>query len=154
MPIVVEVVSPAKYAAWVTDQKKKLGIADGTKVAAAAPAAAAPADDPSKKWGVADLVERGQKVYGTICVACHGANGEGNEALKAPALAGSKIVTGPTPGQVAIVLNGKQGTAMQAFGSQLSDTDIAAVITYTRNAWGNKPAAALVQPAEVKSARK
>ncbi len=155
MPIVVEVVSPEKYTAWVADQKKKLGIAaGGARVAAAAPAAAAPADDPSKKWGVADLAQRGEKIYGTICVACHGANGEGNQALKAPALAGSKIVTGPTPAQVAIVLNGKQGTAMQAFGGQLSDTDIAAVITYTRNAWGNKPAVALVQPAEVKSARK
>ena len=155
MPIVVEVVSAEKYAAWVADQKKKLGIGAGTaKVAAVAPATAAPADDPGRKWGVADLGQRGEKIYAATCAVCHGAKGEGNEALKAPALAGSKIVTGPPAGQVAIVLNGKQGTAMQAFGSQLSDTDIAAVVTYTRNAWGNKPAAALVQPAEVKSARK
>jgi cytochrome c oxidase subunit 2 len=156
MPIVVEVVSPEKYAAWVADQKKKLGV--GAKVAAAAPAAATaaarPADDPTKKWAAADLVQRGEKIYTATCAVCHGAKGEGNEALKAPALAGSKIVAGPPSDQLAIVLYGKQGTAMQPFGGQLSDTDIAAVVTYTRNAWGSKPAVALVQPAEVKSARK
>ncbi|HEY9396636.1 MAG TPA: cytochrome c, partial [Burkholderiales bacterium] len=93
------------------------------------------------------------KVYGTNCVACHQGNGKGMPPMF-PALDGSKIVNGPKAGQVDIVLHGKPGTAMQAFGPQLSDSDIAAVITYTRNAWGNKAAEGVVQPADIKSARK
>jgi len=138
MPIVVEVVSAEKYSAWVGEQKKKL---------------AAAADDPAKTWDLADLRARGEKVYAANCVACHQANGMGVPNAF-PALAGSKLVNGPPADQIAMVLNGKQGTAMQAFGKTLSDTEIAAVITYTRNAWTNKAAANLVQPAEVKSARK
>ncbi|HTO50438.1 MAG TPA: cytochrome c oxidase subunit II [Burkholderiales bacterium] len=138
MPIVVEVVSAEKYSAWVGEQKKKL---------------AAAADDPAKTWDLADLRARGEKVYAANCVACHQANGMGVPNAF-PALAGSKIVNGPKGDQITIVLNGKQGTAMQAFGKTLSDTDLAAVITYTRNAWSNKAAENLVQPAEVKSARK
>ena len=138
MPIVVEVVSAEKYSAWVGEQKKKL---------------AAAADDPAKTWDLADLRARGEKVYAANCVACHQANGMGVPNAF-PALAGSKVVNGPKGDQIAIVLNGKQGTAMQAFGKTLSDTDLAAVITYTRNAWTNKAAENLVQPAEVKSARK
>jgi cytochrome c oxidase subunit 2 len=114
---------------------------------------AAAAEDPNKKWDLAELRARGEKVYAANCVACHQANGMGLPPAF-PALAGSKIVNGPRGGQIAIVLNGKQGTAMQAFGKQLSDTDIAAVITYTRNAWTNKAAENEVQPAEVKAARK
>ena len=138
MPIVVEVLSAEKYSAWVGEQKKKL---------------AAAADDPGKTWDLADLRARGEKVYAANCVACHQANGMGVPNAF-PALAGSKAVNGPKADQIAIVLNGKQGTAMQAFGKTLSDTDLAAVITYTRNAWTNKAAENLVQPAEVKSARK
>ncbi|MDO9315126.1 MAG: cytochrome c, partial [Burkholderiaceae bacterium] len=70
-----------------------------------------------------------------------------------PALDGSKVVAGPKADQVALVLNGKAGTAMAAFGKQLNDTEIAAVISYTRNSWGNKTGEA-IQPAEVKSLRK
>jgi len=138
MPIVVEVVSAEKYSAWVGEQKKKL---------------AAAADDPGKTWDLADLRARGEKVYAANCVACHQANGTGVPNAF-PALAGSKLVNGPPAGQIAMVLDGKQGTAMQAFGKTLSDTDIAAVITYTRTAWNNKPSDNLVQPAQVKSARK
>jgi cytochrome c oxidase subunit 2 len=138
MPIVVEVVSAEKYTAWVGEQKKKL---------------AAAADDPARVWNLADLSARGEKVYAANCVACHQANGMGVPNAF-PALAGSKMVVGPPGPQIALVLNGKQGTAMQAFGKQLSDTEIAAVVTYTRTAWGNKPADGLVQPAEVKAARK
>ncbi len=137
MPIVVEVVSPEKYSAWVGEQKKKL---------------AAAADDPAKAWDAAELRARGEKVYAANCVACHQANGLGVPNAF-PALAGSKMLAGPPGPQIAMVLNGKQGTAMQAFGKTLSDTEIAAVITYTRGAWGNKPADGLVQPAEVKTAR-
>ena len=138
MPIVVEVVSAEKYSAWVAEQQKKI---------------AAAADDPSKKWDLAELRVRGEKVYAANCVACHQANGMGL-APAFPPLAGSKMVNGPKGDQIAMVLNGKQGTAMQAFGKQLSDTDIAAVITYTRNAWTNKASENVVQPAEVKAARK
>jgi cytochrome c oxidase subunit 2 len=138
MPIVVEVVSADRYSAWVGEQKKKISAA---------------ADDPAKTWDLAELRARGEKVYAANCVACHQANGMGVPNAF-PALAGSKMVNGPKGEQIAMVLNGKQGTAMQAFGKQLSDVDIAAVITYTRNAWSNKAAESLVQPADVKSARK
>ena len=138
MPIVVEVVSAEKYAAWVSDQQKKMAVA---------------AEDPNKTWDLAELRARGEKVYAANCVACHQANGMGLPPAF-PALVGSKIVDGPKAANIAMVLNGKQGTAMQAFGKQLSDTDIAAVVTYLRNAWTNKPSDNLVLPAEIKAARK
>ena len=137
MPIVVEVVSAEKYSNWVADTKKAI---------------AAAADDPDKKWELSALKERGQKVYAANCVACHQANGQGIKGTF-PALDGSKIVKGPKTGQIDVVLNGKPNTAMAAFGKQLSDTDIAAAITYTRNSWGNNTAE-VVQPSEVKAARK
>ena len=137
MPIVVEVVSQEKYAQWVAEQKKK---------------AAAAADDPNKKWDMAELKARGEKVYAANCVACHQVTGKGLPPAF-PALDGSKIATGDKNAHIDIVLNGKGGTAMAAFAKQLSDTDIAAVVTYERNAWGNKSGDA-VQPGEVKAARK
>jgi cytochrome c oxidase subunit 2 len=137
MPIVVEVVSPEKYAQWVGDQKKKT---------------AAAAEDPNKQWSAAELKARGEKVYAANCVACHQATGKGLPPAF-PALDGSKIATGDKNAHIGIVVNGKAGTAMAAFGKQLSDTDIAAVITYERNTWGNKTGDA-VQPGEVKAARK
>lgn len=136
MPVVVEVLPADKYSAWVNDQKKM----------------APQADDPNKTWTLADLKARGEKVYAANCVACHQASGQGVKGTF-PALDGSKMVTGPKAEPIDRVLNGKQGTAMAAFGKQLSDTDIAAVVTYTRNSWGNKAGDA-VQPAEVKSQRK
>jgi cytochrome c oxidase subunit 2 len=137
MPVVVEVVPADKYSAWVSEQKKKM---------------AAQADDPNKTWTLDDLKVRGAKGYAANCVACHQANGQGVKGAF-PALDGSKIVNGPKDDQIGLVLNGKQGTAMAAFGKQLSDTELAAVITYTRNSWGNKTGEA-IQPAEVKSQRK
>lgn len=137
MPIVVEVVSPEKYALWVSDQKQK---------------AAAAAEDPNKQWSAGELKARGEKVYAANCVACHQATGKGLPPAF-PALDGSKIATGDKKAHIDIVLKGKSGTAMAAFGKQLSDTDIAAVVTYERNAWGNKTGDA-VQPGEVKAARK
>jgi len=136
MPIVVEVLSKDDYAKWVGDQKKK---------------ASAAADDPNKVWDLKDLAARGEKVYAANCVACHQATGKG-VAGAFPALDGSKIVNGPKAEQIALVLNGKAGTAMAAWKG-LSDADLAAVITYTRNSWGNKTGEAL-QPAEIKAARK
>jgi cytochrome c oxidase subunit 2 len=137
MPIVLRVVSPADYSKWVGEQKKAM---------------AAAADDPSKTWELKDLVARGERVYAANCVACHQAAGQGTPAMKAPALAGSKFVTGAEEGPIDTVLNGRPNTAMQSFKGQLSDTDIAAVLSYARNSWGNK--ASDVQPAEVKARRK
>ncbi|MDP1952543.1 MAG: cytochrome c oxidase subunit II, partial [Betaproteobacteria bacterium] len=137
MPIVVEVLSPEKYTQWVTEQKKK---------------SAAAAEDPNKQWTAAELQARGEKVYAANCAACHQANGKGLPPAF-PGLDGSKVATGDKAVHIDRVLNGKAGTAMAAFAKQLSDTDIAAVVTYERNAWGNKTGDA-VQPAEVKAARK
>jgi cytochrome c oxidase subunit II len=137
MPIVVDVVSAAEYTAWVNDQKKKV---------------AAAAEDPNKKWTLADLRARGEKVYAANCVACHQANGKGVPNAF-PALDGSKVVNGPKAAHINIVTNGKPGTAMAPFGKQLSDTDIAAVISYERNAWSNKTGDA-IQPSEIKPTRK
>ena len=136
MPIVVRVVSQEDYSKWVGERKKAL---------------LAQADDPNKKWSLEELKARGEKVYAANCVACHQASGQGSPAVKAPALAGNNFVTAE-PGPIDTVLNGRPNTAMQAFGKQLSDTEIAAVITYVRNSWGNK--ASDVQPAEVKARRK
>ncbi len=141
MPIVVDVKSKDDYAKWLADQKAKMTAA---------------ADDPGKVWDMKDLVARGEKVFGANCAACHQANGKGVPGTF-PALDGSPVVTGPKDAQIHTVLNGvmKDGkpTAMPPWGDKLSDTDIAAVITYTRNAWSNHTGEA-VQPADVKVARK
>ncbi len=136
MPIVVNVVSDEDYAKWVEGQKKAM---------------AANADDPNKTWTATDLAARGEKIYAANCVACHQANGKGVPGAF-PALDGSQMVNGPQDGQIAILLNGKNG--MPAWKSTLSDTEIAAVITYTRNTWSNKAEDNIVQPAEVLAARK
>jgi cytochrome c oxidase subunit 2 len=136
MPIVVRVVSQEDYGKWVGEQKKML---------------LAQQDDPNKKWDAQEIIARGEKVYGANCVACHQATGKGMPPAFPP-LAGAKLVTGPKQGHIDMVLNGKPGTAMAPFGKQLSDTEIAAVISYERNSWGNK--SGIVQPAEVKARRK
>jgi cytochrome c oxidase subunit 2 len=135
MPIVVNVVSDADYTKWVAAKQKEM---------------AANADDPTKTWTIAELTQRGEKVYAANCVACHQATGQGVPGAF-PALAGSPVVTGPRAEQINVVLHGRKG--MPAF-KQLSDTEIAAVITYTRNSWGNKAQENIVQPAEVTAARK
>jgi cytochrome c oxidase subunit 2 len=135
MPIVVEVMEPAAYTAWVATQQKK---AAATKV------------DPDKTWTLEDLKAHGEKIYAQNCVACHQATGKGVPGAF-PALDGSKVVNGPKDDQIKLVLNGKQGTAMNAF-KHLSDVDLAAAITYTRNNWGNKTGDAIA-PADVKALR-
>jgi cytochrome c oxidase subunit II len=136
MPIVVEAVEPEKYALWVADQKKKM---------------AAQADDPNKVWTLDELKARGEKVYAANCQVCHQATGMGQPPVF-PALSGSKLATGPKDGHIERVLNGKPGTAMAAF-KQLSDVEIAAVVTYERNSWNNKTGD-MVSPADVKILRK
>jgi cytochrome c oxidase subunit 2 len=117
---------------------------------------AALADDPAKVWTIDELKIKGEKVYAANCVACHQATGKGVPGAFA-ALDGSAVVNGPREAQIAVLLNGqnsgKYPSAMPAF-KQLSDSDIAAVITYTRNSWSNKAAENIVQPAEVLAARK
>jgi cytochrome c oxidase subunit II len=136
MPIVVSVVSAEQYTAWVGEQKKKL---------------AAAADDPNKVWTLDELKARGEKAYGANCVACHQATGQGVPGAF-PALDGSKTVKGPKEGHIDTVLNGRPGTAMAPFKG-LSDTDLASIITYERNAWNNK-SGDMVAPADVKARRK
>ncbi len=142
MPIVVEVVEQPKYDAWIAEQKKKV---------AAVSAAATAAADPAKQWTLDELKAQGEKVYAANCVACHQANGAGIPGTF-PALSGSKIATGDKAGHINIVLNGKPGTAMQPF-KQLSDVEIAAVVTFERNSWDNKTGE-MVTPADIKAARK
>ena len=160
MPIVVVAKTQADYDAWFAAQK--------TKVAAAAPAApktdvpvadkpvtvasASPAaPDANKKFTLDELKAKGGEIYAANCVACHQATGKGVPPAF-PALDGSKVANGPKAAQIALVLGGKAGTAMASF-SRLSDAELAAVITFTRNSWGNKTGEA-IQPADIKAARK
>lgn len=137
MPTVVRVVSAEEYTAWVAEQKKML---------------VAAAEDPNKSWTLGELKARGAKIYAGTCAACHQPTGKGLPPAF-PALDGSRIVNGPKGDQILLVLNGKPNTAMAAFGKQFSDTDLAAVITYTRNSWNNRTGEA-VQPSDVKALRK
>jgi cytochrome c oxidase subunit 2 len=137
MPIVVKVVTQDEYTKWVGDKMKLI---------------AAAADDPNKQYSLDELKKRGEQVYGKICSACHQPTGKGAPPAFPP-LDGSKVVTGPKEEQIKTVLNGRPKTAMAAFGSQLNDVELAAVITFTRNNWSNKTGEA-IQPAEVKALRK
>ncbi|WP_296221567.1 cytochrome c oxidase subunit II [Pseudomonas sp. UBA2684] len=121
MPVVVEAKSKEDFAVWLAERKA---------------AAAAEKELTSKEWTMDELMVRGEKAYNTACAACHQANGEGLPPMF-PALKGSAIATGAAEGHIDIVVNGKPGTSMAAFGKQLSEVDIAAIITYERNAWGN-----------------
>lgn len=135
MPIVVKVVTEEEYAAWTEKKKAEQ---------------AAAADDPNKMYTVEELAPRGEKIFAANCAACHQANGQGLPPAF-PALDGSKVVLGPQDGQIDVLLHGRQGTAMASF-KHMSDTDIAAVITYTRNSWSNKTGE-VVQPSDIKMAR-
>lgn len=135
MPIVVKAVPQEEYIVWVEQMK----------VAQAEAAAGV-----DREWTRDELMERGQQVYSTTCVACHQANGQGMPPAFPP-LTGSAITTGPVGEHINIVLHGKTGTAMQAFGKQLNAADLAAVITYERNALGNS-VGDMVQPLEIKAA--
>ncbi len=136
MPIHVKVVSAQDYTAWVADKAKE---------------AAAKADDPAKVWTLVDLKARGEKVYAANCAACHQANGKGAGPIKP--LDGSAIVLDADHNkQIQILLNGAVNGAMPSWKA-LSDTDLAAVATYTKNNWSNQ-SGQIVQPAEIVAARK
>lgn len=135
MPIVVHAVSGSEFDDWLSERKAE---------------AAEVADLLEKNFTLSELVERGRAVYQRNCVACHGDSGQGGVGNP---LAKSDIVTGGVEGQLEVVLNGVPGTAMQAFGSQLSEVDLAAVVTFTRNAFGNNMGDA-VQPIDIHQFRK
>jgi cytochrome c oxidase subunit 2 len=135
MPIHVKVVSAEDYTAWVDGERKKM---------------AAKLDDPTKVWTLDEILKRGERVYAANCAACHQANGKGAGPIKP--LDGSAIVLDTDHAkQIAILLNGAGGGAMPAW-KQLSDTDLAAVASYTKNNWSNKTGQ-IVQPAEVLAQR-
>ncbi len=171
MPIVVNVVTDDEYAAWVASQGQGAGqgaVAASTGVSEPAPPATTAAAEPAPSAEPEDvaqaavaaaageldldsLMASGEGIYNTYCGACHQVNGQGLPPTF-PSLVGSAVVTGPLADHLDIVINGKQGTAMAAFGAQLSDEDIAAIITYQRNAWGNDTGD-VVQPADIAAAR-
>jgi cytochrome c oxidase subunit 2 len=133
MPIVVKVVSQADYDSWIQQQKG---------------AAAASAQEDTKTFTMEELMTRGEAVYAKSCAACHQANGAGLPPAF-PALKGSPIAMGDVAAHIDIVANGKPGTAMAAYKNQMSKADLAAVITYERNAWGNNKGD-MVQPSDIK----
>ncbi|MGN6087287.1 cytochrome c oxidase subunit II, partial [Trinickia sp.] len=133
MPVVVTVLSDDDYAKWVDDQKKKMAGAN---------------DDPNRTYTMAELMQRGGEVYKANCAVCHQPTGKGAGAF--PALDGSKIVNGPIANHVSIVLNGKG--VMPTWGKTLNDVEIASVITYERNSWGNHTGD-ILQPRQVADAR-
>ena len=135
MPIHVKVVSAQDYSAWVAVKAKE---------------AAAKADDPAKVWTLVDLKARGEKVYAANCAACHQPNGKGAGPIKP--LDGSAIVLDADHArQIHIVLNGAAGGAMPSWKA-LSDTDLAAVVSYTKNNWSNQTGQ-IIQPAEIQAER-
>ena len=136
MPIHVKVVSAEDYTKWVAAEQKKM---------------AALADDPSKVWTLDEITKRGEKVYAQNCVACHQASGKGAGSIKA--LDGAAVVLDADKSkQIMVLLNGQNNGSMPAWKA-LSDTDIAAVISFSKNHWSNKTGQ-IVQPSEVAALRK
>jgi cytochrome c oxidase subunit 2 len=121
MPIVLNVLPKAEYQRWAEDQRREMAHQQA---------------DVERLWSREELMSLGENVYATQCATCHQADGQGL-APGFPALAGSPIATGPLQDHIELVLRGREGTAMQAWGDMLSEADIAAALTYTRNAFGN-----------------
>lgn len=132
MPVVVRVVEKEEFADWLSDRKAK---------------AAALREMASQQFSKDELMAMGEEAYNRACASCHQTNGEGIAGVF-PAMKGGPITTGDITAHLDIVVNGKAGTAMQAFGEQLSEVDLAAIITYERNAWGNNTGD-VVQPIDV-----
>ena len=136
MPIVVEAVTETEYRQWLTDKK-----AEAATMAASA----------DREWSMQDLLAQGETVYNGNCAACHGPTGAGIPGVF-PAMTNSPVATGDASEHVNVVMNGKSGTAMAAYKSQLNDVDLAAVITFERNSFGNS-VGDMVQPSTIKNAR-
>ena len=135
MPIVVEAMEEQDYQNWLAGKKQ-----EAAELKAAM----------EQTFTMEELFARGEQVYQTSCAACHGVNGEGGVG---PGMIGTAITTGPMQGHLDVLVNGVQGTAMQAFGGQLNNIDMAAVITYERNAWGNNMGD-MLQPVDVLTFKK
>ncbi len=136
MPIVVEVIPEEEFDAWLANQQLAMELASETAVA-----------DRAKTWAMDELIPMGKAVYVEHCATCHQPNGTGKGG-KYPALAGSDIATGGIADHLERVMNGKVDTEMQAWAPQLSDLEIAAVMTYERNSWGND-SGDIIQPLTV-----
>ncbi len=136
MPIHVKVLSAEDYSVWAKDEQKKM---------------AALQDDPSKVWALDELLKRGEKVYAANCMACHQANGKGGGPVK-PLDGAAVVLNADKTKQITVLLAGQNNGAMPSW-KQLSDTDIAAVISFTKNNWSNKTGQ-LVQPSDVLALRK
>ncbi len=136
MPIVVDVVSEEDYAIWIDSKKESAAVAE---------------ESANKTWTKDELMNHGKLVYVKNCMACHLAEGQGIPNVF-PGLLGTPIIKGDVAKHIDVVINGVSGTAMQAFGPQLNDADLAALITYERNAWGNDTGD-IVQPADIKAVR-
>ena len=121
MPIVLKVLPQAEYLQWVSEQKQRISHEEA---------------DVERLWSQQELMDLGKSVYAAQCAACHQAEGQGLSPAFPP-LAGSAVANGPVNEYINVVLNGREGTAMQAWSEMLSDTDIAATLTYARNAFGN-----------------
>ena len=136
MPIVVEAVTQSEYEQWIAEKK-----AEAVAVAAQA----------EQEWSMQDLLAKGESVYAGNCAACHGPTGAGIPGVF-PAMTNSPVATGDLAEHINVVMNGRSGTAMAAYKSQLSDVDLAAVITFERNSLGNS-VGDMVQPSAIKNAR-
>ncbi len=140
MPLVVEVIAEEEFDSWIEDQRLAIALASETAVA-----------DRNRSWSMGELLPRGEEVFLEHCATCHQPEGTG-QAGKYPALAGSPIATGAIDEHIDRVMNGKADTEMQAWAPQLSDVDLAAVMTYERSAWGNNTGD-LIQPMTIYLAR-
>jgi cytochrome c oxidase subunit II len=140
MPIVVEVRPEAQFDRWLSAQRQSLSLASEAAVAAR-----------KKTWAITELLPQGEEVFVKHCATCHQTTGLGQPG-KYPALSGSSIVTGPLEAHLDRVMNGKAGTEMQAWAPQLSDLEIAAVITFERNSWANHTGD-VIQPLTIYSKR-
>jgi cytochrome c oxidase subunit 2 len=121
MPVVVEGKEEADYEAWLAGKKEEAVLYQSTI---------------GKQWTNEELMAKGEAVYSVSCAGCHQSEGQGIAGIF-PSLIGSSIVTGPVEGHIGILINGVAGSAMQSFADQLSEVDLAAVIHYKRNSWGN-----------------
>ena len=134
MPIHVKVLQADQYKSWVEEETKK---------------AASKRDDPNKVWKMEELIARGEKVYAANCAVCHQPNGKGAGAIKA--LDGSPVVLGALAEEMHVLLEGKANGAMPSWKA-LSDVELAAVLTFTKNHWSNKTQQ-MAQPSQFKEAR-
>jgi len=132
MPVVVNVLEKEAYNSWLAEKKE---------------ATAAERELSKKTFTMDELMAQGKEAYDRSCAACHQVNGQGIAGVF-PSMIGGAITTGDITSHIDIVVNGKAGTAMQAFGGQLSEVDIAAIVTYERNAWGNNTGD-VVQPIDI-----